>query len=223
MRTTGEVVEAGRGVLGGSGYPEYEIRVADTVTTVWTRDHSEEETSRAFEVIWWPTSDPDAPIGERAITKIFESAEQRETFLVEKVRPQVPLSAAEQTFERLHPLAEIVSEILIGVTFVSVYVQLDFQPTGTTPMPPHRGPMNLEVPPHLLGVHSKLAYGEAGYADGLVALIGQAVTETDDYLDLGIYIGFENGTALSTPLKDAGGCEVATFNTATGLYVWTPT
>lgn len=158
MRTAGEVVEAGRGVLGGSGYPEYEIRVADTVTTVWTRDHSEEETSRAFEVIWWPTSDSDVPIGERAITKIFESAEQRETFLAEKVRHQVPLSAAAQTFERSHPLAEIVGEILIGVTFVSVYGQLDFQPTGTTPMPPHRRPMNLEVPPHLLGVHSKLAH-----------------------------------------------------------------
>lgn len=177
MRTTGEVVEAGRGVLGRVGLPGDESRVADTVTTVRTRDHTEEETSRAFEVIWWPTSDADVPIGERSITKIFESTEQRETFLAEKVRPQVSLSAAAQTFERPHPQAEIVGEVLIGVTFVSVYVQLDFQPTGTTPMPPHRGPMNLEVPPHLLGVHGKLAYGGTGYADGLVAVIGQAVTE----------------------------------------------
>jgi hypothetical protein len=107
------------------------------------------------------------------------------------------------------------------VTFVSVYVQLEFQPTGNTPMPSHRRPMTLEVPPDLLDTGTKLPSGGTGYADGLVALIGRTVTETDDFLDLGIYIGFDNGVALSTPLKDAGGYEVATFNTRTGVYVWT--
>ncbi|HZA79547.1 MAG TPA: hypothetical protein VE623_24485 [Acidimicrobiales bacterium] len=223
MRTTGEVIEAGRGVLGGAGYPEYEIRVVDTVMTLWTRDRAAEETSRAFEVMWWPTSEPDVPLGERPITKSFEAPEQRERFLADKVRPQVDLLPATGSFERPHPLTEIIGEVLIAVTFVSVYVQLDFQPTGTTPTPPHRRPMNLEVPPHLLSAGSTLEYGEAGYANGVVALIGQTVAETDDYLDLGIYIGFDNGAALSTPLKDAGGYEVATFNTRTGVYVWTPT
>jgi hypothetical protein len=222
MRTIGEVIEAGRGVLGGPGYPEYEIRVADTMTTSWTRDRNAEETTRSHEVIWWLTSEPATALGERPIAQAFESPDEREHFLAEKVRPQVRLSPSHESFDRGHPLTEIIGEVLIGVTFVWTYVQLDFQPTGTTPVPPHRRPMNLEVPPRVLRAGDTLSYGEAGYADALVGLIGDTVVETDDYLDLGIYIGFETGIALSTPLTGVGGCEVATFNTPSGLYVWEP-
>lgn len=222
MRCSGIVREAGRGALGGEGYPVYEIRVVDVTTTVRSRIGDAEATVDSFEIMWWPADEADVALGQRPVAKVFTSEHDRSEFLAKMVRPQVALAASRETFERPHPLDELLGEVLIGVTFVSSYLQLDFQPQGTIPVPPHRGPLTCEDPPVLHMADQRLAYGDPGYADGLVSLIGTEISETDEYLDLGVFIGFKGDAALSLALVDADGPEVATFNTPAGLHVWVP-
>jgi hypothetical protein len=65
-------------------------------------------------------------------------------------------------------------------------------------------------------------HGDVGDADQLVGLIGAVVVHADEHLDVGLLIRFETNAELLVPLDGVGGFEVANFNTAAGLDVWTP-
>jgi hypothetical protein len=235
MRVTGVVRESGRGVLGRPGYPTYEVRVVDTTTMLTARrddghghgdgDGDGERVSVRHEVLWWPVTDPELPLGQRPVAKRFAHAAERAAFLAASVRPQVALTPVDdgpgQRFDRPHPLAEVVGDWLAGVTFSVGSVQLDLQPSGATPAPAHRTPLTFQVPPLLHRDGRTMGDDDAGWADGIVALLGREVTEADEYLDVGLYIGFDE-VGLSVAIDAGDGYEVATFGTPGGVHVWVP-
>jgi hypothetical protein len=113
--------------------------------------------------------------------------------------------------------------VLIQISFVAEYVQFWFQPTGSTPVPAHRGPLTCERMPILtLPSGETRAPGEPGYADGLVGLIYATVQAVDEYLDLGLTVSLDTGARLAVSLRpgDDEWWEVATFTTAHYVSVW---
>ena len=199
-------------------------------TGTWTveaqsRDGKERAMVTRFVVLWRPVAEPEVPLALRPICKVHDSPADRNEF-VSRLAPGSHLRRLDppEVAERTHPLAEIVGETLIQVWFVSNYVQLHFQPGGTEPIPRHRSPLTCETAPLLrLPADGLLDYGERGYADGLVSLIGEHVTGVDEYLDDGLTIDFEHGAVLSIPLGPVDDWhELATFSTPHWLRVWMP-
>ena len=119
-------------------------------------------------------------------------------------------------------LGRLVGYRLYSVEFVLDYVQLQFDvfPTADMPM------LTCEVNPTVIASGRTITPSGQGWADALVALVGQDVTATHEAVGTGISIELETGTIRLHPSSDElVGPEIATLNGFTdGQWMcWRPT
>jgi hypothetical protein len=153
--------------------------------------------------------------GEALIRRSFATESQRAKF-IEKWMQDLALNWLDEPEERerRHPLASIIGEDLVSVSFVRDWAQLHFGGP----------PLNLYVWPRLHHGSTLLQRKDSGYADTLISLINARVTAVDELLDLGLALDFDTDVRLTIPLDgtDATGPEIAEFAGPDGHMVWRP-
>ncbi|MGO9884671.1 MAG: hypothetical protein ACLPV4_16865, partial [Solirubrobacteraceae bacterium] len=82
-------------------------------------------------------------------------------------------------------------------------------------------PVNVYAMPAIqLADGGSLRPGDLGYADALVGQIGATLTESDELLDLGLILKFDNGVQLAVPLGEAPFPEAAGFDGRESGRIW---
>jgi hypothetical protein len=191
MERVETVTARGTGTWGGR---QYGVELVAS-RTVWTDSLG----LRSAEAVTYKLVCSD-PVGPR----FFEDERAREDFVqksfseiaVELVDPEVRVPP--------EPLDAVVGEELASITFVRDYVQMSFDSP----------PLTLWVWPRLHRLGEVLERHHPAYTDALLGLIGKQLVATDEFLDLGLTLDFDDGTRLSVPLDgtDANGPEAAMFN-----------
>lgn len=202
MEQTERITARGTGVWGGR---RYDVELTETKTT-WTdslRRRSVDATSYGMRCA--PT------VGKRYFGA---DAGAREAFLTQSFS-ELDLHDLSPPDERIptQSFDEILTRELSAVTFVRDYAQLSFDSP----------PLTLWVWPRICRDSSVLHRDRNGYVDALLALIGRRLVSTDELLDIGLVLDFDDHTRLAIPLDgtDAHGPEIAMFDGEPG-GLWIP-
>lgn len=192
MHRLEQITARGTGVWGGR---RYDVELV-TTTTTWSDSRDEHHrtlTSYALRC--------SQPVGRRCFGPDPEARDafMKESFSELDVRELDP----PEIREPVGPLDGILGERLSSVEFVADYVQLRFDGP----------PLNLYVWPRVHADGGVRQRPDDGYADALVGLIGRRLVATDELLDLGLVLDFDDGSRLAVPLDgtEARGSEVAEF------------
>ena len=76
------------------------------------------------------------------------------------------------------------------------------------------------MPAIQLADEKNLKPGDLGYADALVGQIGATLTGSDELLDLGLILEFDNDVQLTVPLDEAPFPEAARFDGRESRRIW---
>jgi hypothetical protein len=204
MKIFTTTTDAGSGFWGSS----YEIRLV-TVTKEYVSRKSDKKIDVNRFDIHFRTSE-DQIWDERW----FSSKKLRSDFL-EKHFSNILLESIQQpALPGEYVPARVLGESLASVVFVMDYLQLDFGLYG----------FNIYNWPVIYKAGRSISVKDIDYRNELCLLIGQKVCEVDEYLDLGITLGFENGVVVSVPLKVEEGysCpEIAALQRDNITWIWT--
>jgi hypothetical protein len=196
----------------GNGFwgTTYQVRLVTSVCTYFDSLHQLSKTIQSYEVEFGQESQ-----GQR---RSFVSDDARREFLKgsfsDLTLTEIPDSKRELR-QIVSPLQSVVGEYLSGVTFVMDYLQLGFSGYVFT----------MNSWPTVTMQSRTLAYEDGGYKDALCSLIGEIVTEVDEYWDTGLRLEFKNASCINLALKvghDFPCPEVASFSTPKGPFtiIW---
>jgi hypothetical protein len=193
------ITSEGQGVWGGTNY---EVRLLTSFRTYSDSSHQGMKKVIRFIVEFGPKSGSDR--------RTFSSEHARREFMEASFSDlhiaDVPESRRES--RRVDsPLRCIVGEYLSAVTFVMDYLQMDF--SGNR--------FNMYCWPVVTISQKSLTHTERGYKNAICSLIGETLTEVEEYFDTGLMLQFANGASVCLSLrvdKDFPGPEVAEFSGA---------
>ncbi len=200
MRNLDEITARGSGAWGAA---RYEIELI-TNTRTW----SDSQGLRSRSLTEWHLNVCASQVGRRR----FQSGDERQRFIHSSFTDLdlIDIVPAER-HERPHALHELLGQQLSSVWFVWDYVQLRFD----------EPPVNVYAMPAIqLADGGSLRPGDLGYADALVGQIGATLTESDELLDLGLILKFDNGVQLAVPLGEAPFPEAAGFDGRESGRIW---
>jgi hypothetical protein len=197
MNKSEVVTSEGRGVWGGT---KYEVRLLTTSRTYSDSLHQATKSVIRFVFEFGPKTGSDR--------RTFNSEHARREFMKASFSDldlaDVPESKRES--RRVDsPLRSIVGEYLSAVTFVMDYLQMDF--SGNR--------FNMYCWPIVTICQKRLTHTEHGYKDAICSLIGETLTEVEEYFDTGLTLQFANGASVCLSLradKHFPGPEVAEFS-----------
>ena len=191
------ITSRGKGFWGAM----YEVRLVTSVRSYSDSLRQVSKTVQRYVVEFGQESE-----GQR---RSFVSDDARKVFLKESFSDlalsEIPESERELR-QIVSPLQSVVGEYLSSVTFVMDYLQIGFSGYGFT----------MNSWPTITMQSRTLAYEDGGYKDALCSLIGETVTEVDEYWDTGLRLQFKNASYINLALKvghDFPCPEVASFST----------
>ena len=122
--------------------------------------------------------------------------------------------------ERGTALRQLIDHRLAAITFDDPTLALVVHPAGKS-SPAHRFAITCDALVAIVTPEGVVTPDDFGYADTLVAQLGQDVVGADEYTDTGLTLELANGTAVSiTPHLGRAAETIATFPTPTGPARW---
>jgi hypothetical protein len=189
----------------GTWYYRWELELATRVSTYRQALGPETRSLTRYDVRF--RRDADSAWDARG----FDSENARGEFLSRNFA-ELELNDSNQTRAVPHPMATAVGHQVTHIELVlDSYLQLRFDE--------HR--LNLYAWPTVQVGAGKVTHRESIYADAVQSLRGSRLVEVDEYLDIGLVIGFDTGAHLVVDFRsDPGGPELADYQGPSGWYVW---
>lgn len=207
MRESEVVTSMGQAVWGGL---RYEVQLLTSSKTYLDSLRKETRTVNRFVLVFGSASQSDR--------RWFRTDHARTTFMKESFSDLelIDIPESRQQHRSVEsPLKSIVGEYLSSIIFVIDYLQIGFSDYR----------FNMYSWPVVFIGNQTFTYANSGYKDAICSLIGETLTEIEEYLDKGLTLGFKNASSIVLPLrvaKDFPGPEVAEFHGPNNkfLIIW---